>query len=401
MTLRDDIRDYFEREARRLPAPTGLRGAITSRAAAARPGANPAIRWAAVVAAMLAVAIVAGLVATGAFKASRREVPAGPPISVTPGAHGFVFDVSFANASDGWALLGDPADAHAQFYVEATHDGGKTWLRPVAIGTPGIGAGQPRHIHFVYRDDGFVYGGQFVLATHDGGRMWVGPNLPSDVVAITGQEGVTWSASANCPVPNCPYSVYVSPDGGKSWSRAAPVPVVPRDARSFGIAGLLVMAKGSSDLAITTDDGATWTKIAGPCPAGTGTNEAGTPDGQEIWEVCSSSPPSAPTSQVFVSEDSGKTWQQRAPTFAGFGVDAVLAPTPGTVLVASDTSNGMAISHDGGMSWSRCATDPRNAAIESVSYSADGSVAVAIDNVYVVWISIDGGNTWNKTTSQP
>lgn len=401
MTLRDEVRDYFEREARRLPAPAGLGSAVTSRAVTSRAAATPAIRWAAIVAAMLATAIVVGLVATGAFRQS-REVPVRRPVPVTPGTHGVVFDVSFANSSDGWALLGVPGHPTAQYSVEATHDGGATWLTPVPVGRPyqnGTADSQPRHIHFVDRDDGFVYGGVFTYATHDGGRTWVDAGLQQDVVTVTGQEGIAWGV-AICGT-NCPYAVHVSADGGKSWLKTAPLPVVPRGATPFGVTGLLVTDIASSDIAITTDSGTTWTRITGRCRADTGISGAATSDGFEIWEVCSSSPPAAPSSQVFVSEDSGKTWQERLGTAAGVGVEIVLSPTQGTALVATDTSAGMAISHDSGQSWSRCVTDAKNAAILSASYAADGSVAVAVDNVYVVWISRDGGNTWNRAASQP
>lgn len=407
MTLRDDVRDYFEREARRLPAPSGLSDGVTSRAISARAGASPSIRWAAVVAAMLAVAIVIGLVATGAFRQS-KGVPVGPPIPVTPGTHGFVFDVSFANSNDGWALLGLPGGGSAQYFVEATHDGGATWLTPIAVGRPynnsAVG-GQPRHIHFVDRDNGFIYGGPFAFATHDGGRSWVDAGLPSDVVAVTGQEGITWGVTANCPVTNCPYSVHVSPDGGKSWLRTAPLPVVPRGASSFGVTGLLVTDVSSSDVVVTTDGGTTWARIAGPCPAGTAINGAGTADGREIWEVCSPLPPQdslhqpAPLSSVFVSEDSGKTWQHGAGTPAGIGVEIVLSPAAGTALVATDTSQ-MRISHDAGQTWRECVTDAKHSML-SAGFSADGAVAFAVDSAYVVWISRDGGNTWNRAPSQP
>ena len=408
MTLRDDIRDYFEREARRMPAPSGLRSQVTSRAITPKAGATETIRWAAVVAAMLAAAIVIGLVATGAFKQS-RGIPVGQPIPVTPGAHGFVFDVSFANSSDGWALLGLPGAGSAQYYVEATHDGGATWLTPVAVGhryNNSAVAGQPRHIHFVDRDDGFIYGGPFAFATHDGGRSWVDAGLPSDVVAITGQEGITWGVTADCASPNCPYSVHVSPDGGKSWLKSAPLPVVPRGAVSFGVTGLLVTDVSSSDIVVTTDGGTTWNKISGPCPAGTAISGAVTADGREIWEVCSPLPPNdslhqaVPISSVFVSEDAGKSWQRRAGTPAGIGVEIVLSPAAGTALVATDTSL-MQISHDAGRTWTQCVTDPAHPQMQSASYSADGSIAVAVDRAYTVWISRDGGNSWVRTVGQP
>jgi len=404
MTLRDDVRDYFEHEARRNPAPSGLRADVTSRAVAAPARQAPALRWAAVVAALLAVAIVIGLVATGAFRQSKGLVPVGPPIPVTPGTHGLVLDASFANSSDGWALLAQPSQRSlgGTISVEATHDGGATWLTPVAVGPPideASNADSPRHIHFVDRDNGFVWGSGTSYVTHDGGRTWHDAGLPMGLVTITGQEGVAWAVST---------VVQVSPDGGQSWLSTASLPVTPVAASSFGVSGLLLTQRGSSDLALTNDGGSTWLRIGGPCAAGTAINGAATSDGREIWEVCTPLPPSntVPLSQplissVFISEDSGRTWTRSSVDDGGVGTDWLLSPSSGTALLGTDTPTGMTITHDGGLTWQRCTTDPNHGSLRALSYSADGSLVVAVEGVYRVWISRDGGNNWVESPNQP
>ncbi|HEY6875848.1 MAG TPA: hypothetical protein VI384_05765 [Candidatus Dormibacteraeota bacterium] len=404
MTLRDDVREYFDREARRVPPPAGLREDVVARAVGAPGRQAPALRWAAVVAALLAVAIVIGLVASGAFRQSKGLVPVGPPIPVTPGTHGLVLDASFANSSDGWALLAQPSQRSfgGTISVEATHDGGGSWLTPVAVG-PAIDeasiADSPRHIHFVDRDNGFIWGSGTSYVTHDAGRTWHNAGLPKGLVTITGQEGVAWAVSA---------IAQVSPDGGQSWLSTASLPITPVGASSFGISGLLLTERGSSDLALTNDGGSTWLRIGGPCPAGTAINGAATSDGREIWEVCTPLPPSdtVPLTQplvssVFVSEDSGRTWARSAVDDGGVGTDWLLTATPGTALLGTDTPTGMMISHDGGLTWQRCTTDPSHGSLDGLSYSADGSVVVAVDGIYRVWISRDGGNNWVETPSQP
>lgn len=402
MTLRDDVREYFYRESRRMPPPSGLRNEVVARAVAAHGRQAPALRWAAVVAALLAVAIVAGLVASGAFRQNRGLVPVGPPIPVTPGTHGQVYDVSFANATDGWALLASVTGDQGHISVEATHDGGTTWLTPVPIGPPvnySTAADSPRHIHFVDRDNGFIWGSGTSYVTHDRGRTWHDAGLPKGLVTITGQEGIAWAVSA---------IVQVSPDGGLSWLSTASLRITPAGASSFGISGLLLMERGSSNLVLTNDGGSTWLGVAGPCPPGTAINGAATPDGLEIWEVCTPLPPSntVPLTQplvssVFVSEDSGRTWARSSVAAGGVGTDWVLSSSAGTALLGTDTPTGMTISHDAGQTWQRCTADPNHGSLGALSYSADGSLVVAVGWAFRVWISRDGGNNWVESRGQP
>ena len=410
MTLRDDVRDYFEREARRVPAPSGLRADVTSRAISARPNGRSAIRWAAVAAALLAATIVIGLVATGAFRQS-RGLPAGPPAPATPGTHGQVFDVSFANASDGWALLGVVVGDQGHISVEATHDGGATWLKPVLVGpavSTATAADSLRHIHFVDRDNGFVWGAGPSFVTHDGGSTWSDSSLPHSLVAITGQEGVTWAVQGSFVV-SVENSVQVSADGGKSWLKVTRPPFAIAAATSFGITGLLIEGYDPEILALTDDGGSTWHSISGPCTADySAASAATTPDGHEIWEVCTPVPPfnTVPlvhpiASTLFVSEDAGRTWSRSTVNDGGVNTDWLLSPSPGNALLGTDTPTGMMISHDGGKEWSAVSTDAKHGSIGALSFSADGSVAVAVDSVFVVWISHDGGNTWKRTVGQP
>jgi len=77
MTVRDDIRMHFEREAVRVPVPPGLR-ATAAAEARRRASERPSHQWApALVAAILALAIIAGLVAVHVVRT--RPVPVTPP----------------------------------------------------------------------------------------------------------------------------------------------------------------------------------------------------------------------------------------------------------------------------------------------------------------------------------
>src|SRR5690348_10546187 len=230
MTLRDDVRDYFEREARRLPAPAGLR-----LDAAARAGATTSpprsIRLAAVLAALLAVAIVAVLLAGNELRrVLNPQVTPGGHIRVTSGQTAQVIDFDLVDRNLGWVLAAvcdhNVANGlgNCQAWVVATRDGGHTWVDPAKVGTlfSGYDADGPRHIHFANTSDGFVYGLGVAFVTHDGGRTWTRiPGQTSELIAITGFATV-WAVLEPCATGSqCPFAVRASSDGGRTWAAAA------------------------------------------------------------------------------------------------------------------------------------------------------------------------------------
>lgn len=410
MTLRDEVRDYFQRESQRLPAPAGLRADAVARASAAP--ATPSIRWAPVLAALLAVAIVAVLLAGGQL---RRVL--NPPL--TPGGHirvtsnqiEQVVDFDLTDRNHGWALIG-VCDQIAvgelgpcQFWVEATHDGGRTWVDPVKVGPQfsAFDADTPRHIHFANASDGFVYGLGVAFVTHDAGRTWTElPGQTSELVAITGSATV-WAALEPCATgTQCPFAVRASSDGGRNWSGAAPLPVgfQPDQAIAFGPSGLLLAGPGTGDMAITNDDGRTWRSIAGRCSAGAVGNYIATSDGQELWQLCHVT--STPlVLRLFTSEDSGKTWVENS-ALPGQG----LLPGPGidTVLLVS-TQPGHALFNigllpielttDGGRTWKPVTS---SAYWDLIVFSSSGEGWAEHGAIYATH---DGGRTWTKLQSQP
>jgi len=296
MTLRDDVRDYFEQESRRLPAPARLRADATARASAA-PATTPSLRWAAVLAALLAVAILAGLLASGQLRrVLSQQVTPGGHIRVTSSQIEEVLDIDLADRNHGWALIGvcDQGTLNlgpCQNWVDPTRDGGRTWVDPVKVGPQdtGFSADTPRHIHFANASDGFVYGLGVAFVTHDGGRTWTEvPGETSELVTIMGSATV-WAVLEPCATgAQCPFAVRTSLDGGRNWSAAAPLPAgfVPDQANAFGPSGLLLAGPGTGDMAITNDDGNTWRSIPGRCSAGDVGNYVATSDGQDLWQLC-------------------------------------------------------------------------------------------------------------------
>ena len=412
MTLRDDVRDYFERESRRLPAPAGLRVDVAAQTRVASHAPQQAIRWAAVLAAALAVAIIVALVASGRLREALNPpaTPAGH-VPVAAGDIEQVIDFDLADRNHGWALIGVCHQSSTydlgpcQFWVESTRDGGHSWVDPVKVGPQfaGFDADSPRHIHFADASDGFVYGLGVAFVTHDAGRTWSQlPGETSELVAITGFATV-WAVLQPCATgAQCPFVVRTSTDGGRTWSLAAPLPsgFQPEQAVAFGPSGLLLAGPGAGDLVITNDDGRTWRPIAGRCPAGAVGNYIATSDGQELWELCViTATPLA--MQLLSSEDSGRTWQENAALPGqgrqpGLAIQAILlvSTRPGWVFFSIGELP-IELTTDGGRTWTAVTG---TAYFDYIVFCASGEGWAEHGAIYA---TNDGGRTWTKLASQP
>jgi photosystem II stability/assembly factor-like uncharacterized protein len=411
MTLRDDVRDYFEREARRLPAPAGLRVDVTAQAPAAWPASQRTIRWAAVLAAVLAVAIISGLVASGRLREMfGPQVTPGGHIRVTSSQVAQVLDFDLADRNHGWVLIAvcDQTTSSlgpCQFWVEATRDGGRSWGYVVKVGPAyaTVEADSPRHIHFASARDGFVYGLGVAFVTHDGGATWTQlPGQTSELVTITGFATI-WAVLQQCTPPGrCTYGVRVSSDGGRSFSAATPLPAgfQPEQVVAFGPAGLLLAGPGSGDMAITEDAGRTWRSIAGRCSADAVGNYIATSDGQELWQLCNVTETPI-VMRLFTSEDSGRTWvessglpgQGMAPSLA-IQTIFLVSPRPGWVLFTTGEVP-IELSTDSGRTWTP---------VTSTAYY-DKVVFCSSDEGWAehgaIYATHDGGRTWTKLASEP
>lgn len=412
MTLRDDVRDYFERESRRVPMPTGLRASVTARAVAAPAATAPmTFRWAAVLAALLAVAIIAGLVAAGRLRDLFSSPTPGGHIRISSTQDARVVDVDLVDSKHGWALIivcdrSDPGQGPCQFWTEATNDGGRSWVDAVQVGgTSLLGADSPRYVHFANRSDGFVYGLGVAFVTHDGGRSWTQlPGQVSELVAITGRSTV-WAVLEPCATgATCPFEVRTSADAGRTFTRASPLPAgfVPGQAVAFGPAGLMLGGADSGDMVITNDYGRTWSSVPGRCPAGSLSNSIATPDGQELWQLCAMS--EIPVlSRLFISEDAGRTWVELHGVpgngvFASVSVQqgTFVSPQPGSIVMAN-AQQPIELSTDGGNTWTQVTSLGYWALI--VFCSPNDGWAVHIGGE--IWATTDGGRTWTKLAGQP
>lgn len=409
MTLRGDIREHFEREAALYPTPHGLRESMAAEVARSAAGRPRTLQWAAAVAILLAVAVVASLLASSGL---RRGIPT--PVAPLPTASprpagllppGNVLDASLRDAGSGWVLLERCSGSSCKYLVSSSDNGGK-WSIPVQVG-PAYSAGDgdaPRHVHIVTAsgDDGFVYGHAEAFVTHDGGRSWLDAGLKgSEIVAITGQ-GAAWAVTYPCAkgMP-CAYEVQLSRDGGRTWVPTAPLPdgFQPQSMSNFAKGGLLMSGFGAGDMVLTEDGGGTWQPIPGNCRAATLTNRVATGDGKELWQICTPAPPDVATtgvwsSRLYVSEDAGTTWAPRGPTLPGATLETLAANEAGSLILATNSA-GLLVTADGARTWDQVKTNPQYFAMISLSSLADGSAWV-LDSRGTIWSTASGGRTWQR-----
>jgi hypothetical protein len=214
------------------PAPSErtLRGVLT-RAARLRRRRVSAVLGVVVVGA-LSVGIVIGALVSGptpaqtfaAFDSQTGLLGAGTPVPSSD-----LSSVVFVGEMRGYALV-----VHGtQTLLAVSGDGGVSWR----VADPSLPVTFPAQFEFSDSVHGYLWGGPpsssgvvSLWVTADGGRTWsragIGP-VVSDVSAI-GPD--VWAVVGTCPIrstagPSCPVEVEVSTDNGQTWSAAGAAPL--------------------------------------------------------------------------------------------------------------------------------------------------------------------------------
>lgn len=312
------------------------------------------------------------------------------------------------NARAGWILLSNcaqPRTAPCQYMVAATADGGQTWSEPVQVGQsydPADGSA-PRTIRFINAIDGFVYGAGGAFATHDGGKTWATLDLHATFFnAISGRGQTVWAATYPCAKGTlCSYEVRSSHDAGRSWSVPRPLPIgfSPSDVIPFGTSGAIISGPSSGDLEVSSDGGNLWRPIKGQCSVNTFRAFVASPDGKEIWELCMAYPAGASADKVlFVSEDGGKSWSQKASSqpsgqLSALGTQVSLISTrPGMLLVGTEQTP-LLLTRDAAASWTEVKVSPTGGTLwprfanANDGWATDGAQAA-------IFSTNDGGASW-------
>ncbi|MDH4135180.1 MAG: hypothetical protein OEW09_00465 [Anaerolineae bacterium] len=288
-------------------------------------------------------------------------------IAVDPTAAGRVFAAARSglflstDGGDDWAGLSYPPAASLEWYVVA------------------IDPTDSQHVLAANNWNGVI------LQSHDGGRAWRPVSQRPD-------ESMSWRAIAFAPSdPATVYAgtsaffsagtfddwmpaggIYVSHDGGASWTMANDVLSQEANVTSLAIdphdPQVVYAATGNHGLLKTTDGGQSWTA-----------SNQGLPESRALSVVLHPADASIVyaglgMAGLYRSEDGGATWQSSA---AGLNPEAsvsgiVFDPTATQVMYAADRFSGVYRSTDGGMSWMPINVGLRTRAVNALAISPDG-----------------------------
>jgi len=186
--------------------------------------------------------------------------------------------ISFAGADLGWAAYRQGTS----ITVDQTADGGRSWRHLTSFSAPAQ-LELPQWVEFVDADDGLMGGlaeGRLasLYATHDGGATWAPTRLPDPPERIGAGASSVLSGAQALPggavmvdlsiYPREGYRyarsyLYLSTDGGRSWSQPRALPGPQWDA----VDRRSVIATSGQALFTSSDGGGTWRRRQATLPA--------------------------------------------------------------------------------------------------------------------------------------
>lgn len=332
--------------------------------------------------------------------------PAGTPLLA-------LHDLDLTDSSTGWILLSNCASITSgacQYSVAGTLDAGATWTKPTPVGPAfdRTDGGGPRTVRFLNHLDGFVYGSSGAYVTHDGGATWAGAGLTGKFVEGMAAGGQTvWAVTSPCGKGvTCQLEIRRSTDGGRSWlaPHALPLGFSPEELVPFA-SGVIMSSVPLGDIQMTTDGGLTWRSIKSQCAGNPFRGNVATSDGIELWELCMGYPDAttnAADKTLFVSEDGGKSWKERATSLNG----GALQPSGFPVWFVSNRARVAfmsgaptpLITHDAGSTWTPVGLDGTALWLIRFVGSHDGW---ALEGTTNIWVTTDGGETWSQAGGLP
>lgn len=345
-------------------------------------------------------------------------VPAGPiPL------HGVkIFDLSFTGTNDGWALASSQCiDNPAQRCTAILHStDGKRWLSNPG-GAPGNvvdvdGCSDPcvDHLRFATDEIGYAYGPDALFMTTDGGAHWnQQPGLGAD--ALETLNGTVLLVRVSDPAARL---LLTAPIGSTAWTpftdpglgAATGVTALDRAGHTVVLQTFADRGDGSGTYSLfrSPDDGATWQRIADPCPAPTAggtaapTNAALAADGSTVVVACTSSPVNRPrheAGRTVTSTDGGQTFGGPGAALGASLHLAVAGQDTQLVIAHADASGaglGLYRSTNGGSTWNPVPNIPLSGVV-FLGFENERVGRLVVDGSRsVIWTTRNGGATWTK-----
>ena len=265
-----------------------------------------------------------------------------------------------------------------------------------------------------------------IFRSEDNAQTWQDVNLKA-VFENEATPVMSFASSGSRLYTIMFYTLYVSTDIGKTWSKIGEAPkpdyLVAQDSVLL-CASYTENFYPNSSISRSTTKGNAWTtlklnilqsaQITGlaltPTSVLVATAAHGilrSTDQGENWSILKNNLSTEPLTsltadgsiyyagtsygKVFKSIDNGESWQQIASTSTNFPVSSILAH--GSILYFSTLGGGLFVSTDNGLSWKECTTAPMNSNINSVVGTAPNLLAYSgqSDGIFR---SITSGETW-------
>jgi len=129
-------------------------------------------------------------------------------IEQTPGVIPILFDVTFVDENNGWAVTGGGTAFDVGIYH--TTNGGNLWISQTESRLRGLMA-----IHFINEDEGWACDDDLIVKTSDGGENWVVQNEGGRMSALD----IFFIDDKNGWVCGLMGKLYSTQDGGNTWEK--------------------------------------------------------------------------------------------------------------------------------------------------------------------------------------
>lgn len=299
----------------------------------------------------------------------------------------------------GWALGTSPCGVALCTALARTRDGGATWHAvpvPPAVLAP-AGAAVSR-VRFANATDGWLFGPQ-VWATHDGGTTWQKVvALTSEVTSLEAANGIAWGLA----VDGATATVYTAPVGTNDWKAIGPAAVTPATGISLhGRVGYASAPDGA--IVALTPTGAQ--ERGAPCAAATVSAVAAAGDA-DVAVVCTADAGAGSSTKTLVlSQDGGMTWDTAGtPPRSGQTIGLAAASVHTYVVGATSGASYLYRTADSGKTWTTVFSDGGGgAAFVDLGFTDPTNGVAVLGDVPPsrLLVSSDAGATWQVQVLAP
>ena len=365
-----------------------------------------------------ATVLLGGTVVLGMASAAGSATAAPVPANFEPGS------VSFPSTTTGF-LLGTSPCAHGPCTALLTSvDAGKSWTRITAphvpYASPSSSSSQAvSQVVFANASEGWLYGPS-LWVTHNGASSWAREKPGGPVFSLAASDGVVYAVvgscypnSSNCQRPAL--QLERTAVGSDNWQ------VVP-GISGYGASAMLTVNGndawvaltprnfGAERLWTTSDSGATWRSLPDTCyqPA-EATDLAGlaSPGGDVVFELCAGNPGAGQEGKSLrVSSDGGTTSRLLSHLpLGGLASGIAVTGSRNVFVTAASGASDVYTSDNGGKTWSTRTFNDGGAGLNDFRFTTP-SFGAAIEgqpqdgpSADRLLLTTNGGATWSPVES--